>query len=44
MEAAELVDQLADRISPCRRSLDRAQRAINRDGPLDVSGTHVDYE
>jgi hypothetical protein len=44
MEAAELVDQLADRISTCRRSLDRAQRAVNRDRPLDVSRTHVDDE
>jgi hypothetical protein len=44
MEAAELVDQVADRTSPCRRSLNRAQRAVNRDGPLDVSGAHVDDE
>jgi len=44
MEAAELVDQLSDRTSPCRRALNRTQRAVSRDGPLDVSGTHVDDE
>jgi len=44
VEGAELVDKLTDRISPCRRSLGRAQRAVNRDCPLDVSGTHVDDE